>query len=135
LAKRASQFRAAVNDERTAGWVLVGDEAEVIYPNRGQDTDDALEGLKFVRNRRQRLYLMGQRPQWLSTMARANTEHVCLFRSDSRKFITDGCGEWGDVEDFEIVSELTKHEYLYRGPMSDPPYETLDSLEDALPWQ
>lgn len=130
-----AQFRSAVNDDRTSGWVLVADEAELVYKNEGIDRDDALEGLKLVRNRRQRLYLAGQRPQWLSPLARSNTTHVCLFKADSTEFVEGGCREWGDVDDFRIVKELERFEYLYRGPDSEAPYDIHHAVEDAIPWQ
>lgn len=131
----AEQFRAALNSDRTQGWVLVADEAELVYKNEGIDREEAIAGLKLVRNRRQRLYLAGQRPQWLSPLARSNTTHVCLFKADSKEFVEGGTREWGDANDFQIVRELDKFEYVYRGPDSDPPYDVFHAQEDPIPWQ
>lgn len=134
MVARAAQFREAVNSDATRGWCLLADEAELVYGNRGVDVEDALAGLKLVRNRRQRLYLVGQRPQWLSALARSNSTHVCLFAADSRQFVEQGTREWGDPEDFDECYDLEQFEYLYRGDYAKPPYPLKHALKDAIPW-
>lgn len=134
MREKAKQFAQALNSDATEGWVFVCDEAELVFGNQGRDVDDVLEALKLVRNRKQRLYTVGQRPQWLSTLARSNATHVCIFRSDSKAFVEDGCREWGSSENFELAYELEPFEYLYRGNYSVPPYPLAHAIEDEIPW-
>lgn len=131
---KAEMFVRAVNDERTRGWILCGDEAELLYGNRGIDTEDRLAGLKFVRNRQQRLYLIGHRAQWMSALSRVLADHVCLFQTDSETATEGGMREWGPAQNFEDVKHLEKFEYLYRQRGAHAPYPLYNAIEDRIPW-
>ncbi len=127
----------AMNVSTREGWVYACDEAELVLPNRGQLRDAELDAIKLARNRRHRLYLATQRPQYLATIARSNTKHVCVMHSDSDAVVDPGCREFGNPELFARATALPKLHYLYRPrfrPDETAPLEMRHALEDDLPW-
>ncbi len=73
----------------------------------------------------------------LSSFARANASHVCVFSSGSYAFVDPGCRGFGDVEIYRPALTLKQFHYLYRPlrreVLSDP-LDEFNSLKDRMPW-
>jgi hypothetical protein len=128
-----------LSGEMRRGYVYACDEAEMFFPSVPHSTKDngpvRAAMLTIARNRRCRIVLGSKRPQRLHTDARENAARVCVFRSDSFRFI-EGCANFGDPRAYQRARTLNRGEFLYRDDEHDstrklPVYNT---ESETLPW-
>ncbi len=120
------------------GWTLACDESEKVFPNQGNGLDgDRSTVITIARNRGTVVLVATKRPQLLSTSVRDNSLHVCVFRSDSAKYLNPGMECYGRVELFDEVPRLEKFQYLYRPPWrktAETPLDLYHALKSPLPF-
>jgi len=130
-------FLDLIDSEAMRGKVVAADEVEMLFPNRLTLEGNAFRAIKLARNRQVRFYGCGQRPQYINSLFRQNTDFACVFRADSQLYVK-GCQEWGDPDRFEPALSLEKFHFLYREPWSDPlaPLPVLNAMTvPVLPWR
>lgn len=120
----------------TRDWVFFIDEVEEVW-GRKPPQGVARQTLKLARNRGQVLILTGQVPQETSTLVRRNTQHACVFKSDSLDFVNPGCQGFGEPKLFDVCHSLKRHQYVYKAPWRDDPLGRLpvySAIDDPIPW-
>jgi hypothetical protein len=115
---------------------LVCDEAHLVLPQPLSPRGRELAVVTLVRNRQQTLYVVCQRPQLVSIVARQNAVHVCAFGADSARYLDPGLREYGDPASFAACAGLEPGRYVYRGPRYSPGerLEVRDGTSGELPW-